>query len=296
MNNLKQIEYWGNHEYDLDTDTLYFNRDYGLCSNFSVLTLFLIALKHHWNLIPQNIVTNLFCYKNINLFKNLITINKNKIIEFKEFSNEICKSFTLNTGINLWGIGHNKNQINLELINLVFDTFFNLTDTVKSNSLRIVDKYKFNKESFNFLLWRKTDKIHEITWFDKDAKYPELSDALNLFKNDFKNVVAQTDDICIKSELSRISDITILNELPLCPDTSGQNGVHTYFNNLTPEQLKNEYNQTHEEQVLNLLSILHLASISKVLVGYPGNMTFTACCLRKNFDNVYFFKDSKNFF
>jgi hypothetical protein len=293
---MKQIECWGNHEYDESTDTLYYNRGCGLCSNTSVLTFLFLLLKSEYDLYPQKIITNLDSYKNTNLYDKFFYVDKDKIQAVKDLDRDTCKNFIRNIGVNLWGLGTNKEQVNLSLIKPIFDAYMNLTDRVKENSNRIIKKYNIDENNFKFILWRKTDKIGEITWFDSNAKYPDFQDALNVLNNDLTNTVLQTDDISIFNEAKDISGITILNEVPLCPDTTGQDGVHTYFNKLSEKEHFEKLGYTHEDTVLNLLSILYLASKSKVFVGYPGNMSFFVCCLRNNFDNVYFFKDKKSFF
>lgn len=293
---MKQFEYWGNHEYDENSDTLYYNRGCGLCSNTTVLTHFLITLKHAYNLYPRKIITNLDSYKNLNLYDKLLYINADKIQAVKDLDHDACRNFTTNVGVNLWGLGQNKEQINLSLIKPIFDAYMNLTDLVKENCNRIIKKYNIDENNFNFILWRKTDKIHEITWYDANAKYPDFQDALNILNNNPLNTVLQTDDIDIFNEAKDMPGITILNEVPLCPDISGHNGVHTHFNKLTEKEHFDKLGYTHEDTVLNLLSILYLASKSKIFVGYPGNMSFYVCCLRNSFDNVYFFKDKKSFF
>jgi len=293
---MKQIECWGNHEYDESTDTLYYNRGSGLCSNTSVLTFLFLLLKIDYDLYPQKIITNLDSYKNTNLYDKFFYVDKDKIQSVKDLDIDTCKNFIRNVGVNLWGLGTNKEQVNFSLIKPVFDAYMNLTDQVKENCNCIIKKYNIDENNFKFILWRKTDKIGEITWFDSNAKYPDFKDALNVLNNDLTNTVLQTDDISIFNEAKDIPGITILNEVPLCPDNTGHDGVHTYFNKLSEKEHFEKLGYTHEDTVLNLLSILYLASKSKIFVGYPGNMTFFVCCLRNSFDNVYFFKDKKSFF
>jgi hypothetical protein len=290
------IEWWGKHNYDENTSTLYYNRASGLCSNTSVLTHVLLMLKTEYDFYPQKIVTNLLEYKNINLYDKFLFIDKDKIEAIKNLDKNTCKSFIHNVGINLWGMGTCKEHIDFSIIKPIFDAYFNFTDLVKENSDRIIQKYNINQDNFNFVLWRKTDKIHEITWFDRNAKYPDFEDALNLLNNNFSNTVLQTDDISIFNAAKNIPNITILEEIPLCPDTTGQTGVHTFYKDFSEEELLNKVGLKHEDKMLNLLSILYIASKSKMFIGYPGNMSFFISCLRNSFNNVYFFKDKNNFY
>ena len=51
------IEYWGDHQFDRDSKTLYFNRIDGLCSNLGILIHLIGYLKAEKGFIPQKIVT-----------------------------------------------------------------------------------------------------------------------------------------------------------------------------------------------------------------------------------------------
>jgi hypothetical protein len=291
-----EIDWWSKNSYDENTDTLYYNRGFGLCSNTSVLTNLLLMLKNEYDFYPQKIVTNLLEYKNINLYDKFLFVDKDKIQAIKDLDKNKCKTYMRDVGLNLWGMGTCKEQIDFTIIKPIFDAYFNFTDVVKENSNRIIKKYNINQDNFNFILWRKTDKIHEITWFDKNAQYPDLVDALNLLNNNFTNTVLQTDDLSIFNQAKNISDLTILEEIPLCPDTTGQTGVHNFYKDFSEEEHLNKHGYRHEDTMLNLLSILYIASKSKVFIGYPGNMSFFISCLRNSFNNVHFFKDKNNFF
>lgn len=251
-----------------------FSRWCGLGSNLIVLMDLLIKMKIDYDIIPEEISANLAVYKNYNIYNKLLYINKSKINDFKKLSNDYLDScFLKKSNISVYGLGNKKDDIDLDLMEIIFDAYFNMTDLVIDRANQIIKKYNINLNNFNFILWRKTDKINEI------QNYPKLDEALKLLNGDFSNLVAQTDDLIIYEEFKNHKDIIILKELGFC---SNDNGLHheIYHN-------PNKFDE--HEHLLNLFAIIYIASKSNVFIGYPGNLSIIVCILKK-FKNAFIIK------
>jgi len=243
----------------------------GLGSNLIVLINLLVKMKIDYDIVPENIITNLAVYKNYNIYNKLLYINKAKINDFKNLSNDYLDScFLKKSNISVYGLGNKRDDIDLDLMKIIFDAYFNMTDLVIDRANQIIKKYNINLSNFNFVLWRKTDKTTEI------EDYPKLSEALELLNGDFSNLIAQTDDLVIYEEFKKYKNIIILKELGFC---SNNNGLHheIYHN-------PNKFDE--HEHLLNLFAIIYIASKSNMFIGYPGNLSLIVSILKK-FKNAF---------
>jgi len=279
------LYYLGHHEFDPDTNILYFNRNCGIGSNVTVLMHFLMDLKLK-GIYPENIKTKLTDYKDIDMYEENFYIDKNNLIKWRDFSNSEIEAFMQKAKPSELGLGTCKEEINLHITNLLLTTFFNFTKKVYDESNEIIKKY--NIKDYNFIFWRKSDKIGEI----KDG-YPDLCDGLSILKTKL-NLIAQTDDYSIFEELKQFNDITILNELPL--SKTFNHGVHYMCKDMTNEEYKQKYGHDYKDHITKLLAIIYIASKSKIFVGYPGNLSFLVAVLRNSFENVYFFKNKNSLY
>lgn len=276
------IEYWGNHKYDINSKTLYFNRNSGLCSCISVLTHLLAYLKWGKNFVPEKIITNCTLYKDLNLYDYIFSIKD--LPTFNNFDNEKLKLFTSKAQPSWWGIGTTRYDIVQESLNILTETFFNFQDSVVAESNKIKAQCGLNGD-YNFILWRETDKVQDIP----GSKYPSVEEALSFVKNNLITV-CHTDDQKVADKM-KLLNVSVLEVLPRTPTHTNSLGGHHYLNTLTKEQYLNLYGHTFEEHIIKLFAILHIASTSKTFVGYPGNMSFFVSMLRKGFENSFIFNE-----
>jgi hypothetical protein len=257
--------------YHKNLKTFNFSRWCGLGSNLIVLIDLLVKMKIDYDIVPENIVVNLPIYKNYNIYNKLLYINKTKINDFKNLSNDYLDScFLKKSNTSVYGLGNKRDDIDLDLMEIIFDAYFNMTGLVVDRANEIIKKYNINLNNFNFILWRKTDKTTEI----KD--YPKLDEALKLLNGDFSNLIAQTDDLVIYEEFKKYKGIIVLKELGFC---SNNNGIHheIYHN-------PNKFDE--HEHLLNLFAIIYIGSKSNIFIGYPGNLSFIVSVLKK-FKNAF---------
>lgn len=273
------------HRHDIIDNTLYFERDCGICSNFSVIMDLLMYFKIH-NIHPNKIVSKLSIYKGYDIFKEDLKVDEEKLKQWINFNPERVKNFYDKIRPSNFGFGIKKEELDLELLLTIFNTYFKTTEKIKKEADLLREKYKLN-EHYNFILWRKTDKVGEV-----DGEYPSFSNAVDLANNSFKTVL-QTDDNDILNEAKKIDRLIILNELPL--SNAVNLGVHEMSLKMTNEEYKTQFGHDYKDHATKLLAIMNIASKSNVFVGYPGNISFHVCMMRGKFDNVHFFR-TKNIF
>ena len=295
---IQNFDYWGNHAFDTDTNTLIWRRHCGIFPNVMVLMHCLMDLRLK-NIIPQKIKTELTEYNNFNLYEGVFEINERKLEEWKNFNIHQIRNMRHNTSPNLYGFGMSQNQIDLQVTSLLIDTYFNFTNEVKNKTFQFKDKFKINSEDSAFIWWRKTDKIHEITWFKPTSKYPEINNVLKFLKP-YKNVYMQTDDPNVFSEFSKIKNINCLdvfnrNKFFVDRDVF-KNGFHIDHKDTSDEMFRNKYGMTRKDYIVGLASLVDIASKSSQFIGYPGNISLFVSLVRKNFNNVVMFKDHEELF
>lgn len=276
-------------KFDESTNTLYYERNCGIGSNFSVLLHLLLFCKVCKSIYPSKIVMNLTDYRGLDLYKNIFYINLNKLEEWKNFDWKKSEQFLVKTWPNGWGIGHSKNDIDLEITNLLMQTFFNLHDCVLEEEKIIIKNYNIDVDNFNFIYWRRTDKVYDV----HNTVYPDVEDGLKLFDS-LENLLGQTDDPVVVDEFKKYNQIKILNVLPLSPIE--RMGYHYYCQKITEDEHKDKYGYSFDEHAKKLLGIIKLASKAKKFVGYPGNISFMIALYRNNFDNFKFFYDKNSFY
>jgi len=275
--------------YDASVDTLNFKRFCGIGSNMTVLMDLLMRFKLQ-NICPGKITTILTNYKGYDMYKEDLFVDKNYLQVWKDFSKDRVSAFYKKFHPNIFGFGNNKEELDLELFLTLFKTYFNLSKRVLREANFIKKKYNI-KNNYNFVLFRKTDKVGEVNAVTRS--YPELSDALNLSDN-LKNTIVQTDDFKILDELKANSDVTILNELPI---TNNPNlGVHDMSIHLSDQEYKNKFGHEYKDHGCKLFAIMKIAAESKTFIGYPGNLSFHISLMRGNFNNVFFFKSKNTFY
>lgn len=262
--------------YNKKTKTFILHRWAGLGSNWVTLILFIIKLKGYYDIVPDNIFTGLHVYKSYNLYDDIFFINKEKIHDFKKIDSGRLLSFLSKNTATHCGIGNSKDDLDLELIQIVLESYFNFTPRVVARAEEIIKKYNLNLNSQDFILWRKADKISEV------HEFPELNEALKMLKN--KNAIGHTDDPDIFNEFEK-NNINTLNEMGL--DETKQGGHHQIL--WHPEKHDEKYH------VLTMMAIVYLASKADNFIGYPGNLSWIVCAI-KNFRNACFFKKQKELF
>ncbi len=270
--------------YEKKNKTFILDRWAGIGSNCSVIIYFLIELKAYYDIVPENISTKLYLYKNYNLYDDILYINKEQINNFKKIDNKYLLSFLEKNQLGCWGIGSDKNNLDFNLIRVILKSYFNFTDSVKNRANKIIKKYNINLNNSNFIYWRRTDHPYELAVCG--LKYPELSEAIEILKDNKNNTIAQTDDQEIFLELKKQKNIKVLEELPLCANADG--GQHHEFLKET---------NTHDEKyhVLTIMAIIYIASKVDTFVGYPGNLSWMISNLRK-FKKTYFIKTINSIF
>ena len=279
------IEYWGDHQFDRDSKTLYFNRNDGLCSNLSILIHLIGHLRAEKGFIPQKIVTKFKKYKDCNIYEKFVYIDK--LEKWENYNIDNVKRMLSKATPTWWGWGSCKEDIDIETANVIRDVYLNYKDLITVETEKIYHDYNIDKNNFNFLFWRLTDKTYDIPGHD----YPELDDALKCFKG-LNNLYAHTDDNTIYNILKN-KQINVLDVLPRDPNKTGG---HHYVNNLTEHEYLNLFKHTHDDHVARILALLNVAAKSNTFVGYPGNMSFYICLLRESFNNVYFFRAKNKFY
>ena len=204
-----------------------------------------------------------------------------------------------NTAPNLYGFGKSKNEIDLTLTKVLIDAYFNFSMEIRTRVEEIKRLHEINLEDSAFIWWRKTDKIHEITWFNLNAKYPEVSDVFKYLKP-HKNVYMQTDDPVVCGEFSKIKNIKCLdvfNRNKYFTDNDVfKNGFHIHHKDMSDEDFKKKYEISRKDYIINLVSLTHIAAKSNQFIGYPGNISLFVCLIRNSFENVVFFKNSEELF
>lgn len=292
-------EYYGGHaNYDDSTKTLEFVRYCGVFSNVTVLMhlLFELKLKGYY---PEKIKTCLTEYKNFDLYDGVFEIDKNNLQNWKNFDMEKVAYIKRNTAPNLYGFGKSKNEIDLTLTKVLIDTYFNSSMEILTRIEEIKRLHEINLEDSAFIWWRKTDKIHEITWFNLNAKYPEVSDVFKYLKS-HKNVYMQTDDPVVFGEFSKIKNIKCLdvfNRNKYFTDSDVfKNGFHIHHKDMSDDDFKKKYEISRKDYIINLVSLTYIAAKSNQFIGYPGNISLFVCLIRNSFENVVFFKNSEEFF
>lgn len=276
-------------KFDENTNTLYYERNCGIGSNFSVLVHLLLFLKVCKKIYPTKIVMNLTDYKGLDLYKNIFYINKDKLEEWKSFDWKRAEQFLIRTQPNGWGLGSSKKDIDLDATNLIIQTFFNLYESVLAEEESIIKKYNIDKDNFNFIYWRRTDKIFDV----HNSIYPDVEDGLKLFDS-FENLIGQTDDPIVVDEFKKHQQIKILNVLPVSPVE--RMGYHYYCQRITDKEHIEKYGYSIDDHAKKLLGIVKLASSAKKFVGYPGNLSFMIALFRNNFNNFKFFYDKNIFY
>ena len=273
------IEYWGNHQFDTHSKTLHFNRGAGLCSNLGILIHLIAHLKAEKNFVPERIVTRFAKYKDCNIYDNLFYIDK--LEKWKNYSTDNVKNMLSRATPSWVGWGNCKEDIDMETTNVIRDVYLNCSNLIAVETEKIYNDYHMDRDNFNFLLWRLTDKTQDIPVHD----YPELDDALQCFKT-LDNVFVHTDDNHVYNML-KDRQMNMLDVLPRDPDGTGG---HHYVNNLSENEYENLFGHSYPVHMARILALLNVASKSNTFVGYPGNMSFYICLLRQNFHNVHFFK------
>jgi hypothetical protein len=284
--------YGGEYFYDDQSKTLEFNRYCGLFSNVSVMMHLLSELKLN-NKYPKKIHTNLTEYKGINLYDFLYDVDNSRLDYWKNYDMDVTRQFRIGTAVNLYGFGTSRHQINLDFTSTMLDTYFNPSNVAKTRAEEIIKKYEIDLKDSTFVWWRKTDKTREINWYRQDARYPSIDDVLKLTSDD-KVVYFQTDDIEIYKEVSKYKNVRLLNVLPI--DKNNTTGFHILAKSVNIEEFSKTYNQTFEEYLINLLAMTIVASRCRKFVGYPGNISLYVSLLRRNFHNVFFFKNHEEFY
>jgi hypothetical protein len=116
----------------------------------------LIELKAYYDIVPENISTKLYLYKNYNLYDDILYINKEQINNFKKIDNKYLLSFLEKNQLGCWGIGSDKNNLDFNLIRVILKSYFNFTDSVKNRANKIIKKYNINLNNSNFI-YKKRD-------------------------------------------------------------------------------------------------------------------------------------------
>lgn len=295
---ITDFEYWGNHTYDTDTKTLNWRRHCGIFSNVMVMMHSMTDLRLK-SMTPENVHTELTEYNNFDLYKGVFDIDKQNLEKWKNFDTRQVSSTRFNTSPNLYGFGMSRNQIDLQLTKAIIDTYFNFSSEVKNRTDDLKKIHNIDYNDSAFIWWRKTDKIHEITWFNPSAKYPEINDVIKYLKP-YKNVYMQTDDPVVFREFSKIKNIKCLDVFNrnkyFTNDDVFKNGFHVDHKDVSDEDFKKKYNITRKDYIINLVSLVEIASRSTQFIGYPGNISLFVSLVRNSFDNVVFFKNHQEFF
>lgn len=292
------FEYWGNHTYDTETKTLNWVRHCGIFSNVMVM---MHSMTDLWlkNMIPENVHTKLTEYNNFDLYDGVFNVNKENLEKWKKFNINNVASTRFNTSPNLYGFGLSKNQIDLTLTNAIIKAYFDFSADVRSRSEELKKQHQIELEDSAFIWWRKTDKIHEITWFNPHARYPETTDVLKFLKP-YKNVYMQTDDPVVFNEFSKIKNIKCLDVFNrnkyFTNDDVFKNGFHVDHKDVSDADFKKKYNISRKDYIINLVSLIDIASKSTQFIGYPGNISLFVSLVRNSFDNVVFFKNKEELF
>lgn len=284
--------YGGQANYDDTTKVLEFVRYCGLFSNITVLMHLLSELKLK-GYYPEKIKTDLTEYKNCNIHDQLYQIDNSKINDWKNFDTQGVQRFRFGTAINLYGFGTSRDQIDLNVTSLILNTYFNPSEKVKKRAEDLEKILNIDINNGTFVWWRKTDKTKEINWYRSDARYPSIDDMLNAFGND-NLVYVQTDDHEIYKALSNNQKVNLLNVLPINKDNT--TGFHIQSKLMNEKEFNSLYNQTFEDYLINLVALTIVASRCKKFIGYPGNISLYVSLIRKNFDNVFFFKNHEEFY
>lgn len=286
-------EYYGGHaNYDDVTKDLQLTRYCGFFSNITVLMHLLCELKLK-RYYPEKIKTDLTEYKNCNVYDSIYNIDLNFLENWKEFDLTRTHRFRFGTAVNLYGFGTSRDQIDLELTSLLINTYFNPSDKVKDRVNLLQKSLNIDTNNGTFVWWRKTDKIREINWYRADAKYPSIEDMLKVVKSD-SPIYVQTDDLEIYETLSKNSNITLLNVLPI--DKNNSTGFHIQTKSVDNEEFNSLYKQSFEDYLINLVALTVIASRCKKFVGYPGNISLYVSLIRNSFDKVFFFKNHEEFY
>jgi hypothetical protein len=296
---ITELEYFGGKgTFDDTTNYLYFKRIYGIYSNITVLMHLLCDLKLR-GIHPEKITLILEEYNNYDLYDGILSINTKNIEKWKTFDIDRVLRMRHNIGINLYGFGTSQSQIDLELTTFLLNTYFVFSGEVKNRAEEIKKEHNIITEDSSFIWWRKTDKIHEITWFKRTAKYPELSDAIKHLKS-HKNVYAQTDDPNIFDEFSKYENINrldIFNRKQYFTNKDAfKDGFHIENKKLTDSEFLEKYKISRKDYIINLMALVQIASECSQYIGYPGNISMVVSLVRGSFNNVVFFKDHEELF
>lgn len=263
-------------------------RDCGVFSNCTVLIKLLLqmALQNYFPLKIEQILSE---YQNYNLY-DLFTIEGVQVEKFQKasqiFRAEIDK-FVNKVPINLQGFGTNREEIPMNILKFVTNAYFHPNEKVK----HLLDSFDLTTDS-TFVWWRKLDKVDEITWQRRDARYPNIQE-LRRSMYCSKTVQLQTDDAEIQNEFQTDPAVKILQILPII---AGKTGFHISIKEMTDLEYSKKYNHSRHDQMSNLMSLAFFASRCKFFVGYPGNISMFICVLRQSFNRVLFFKNQNEFF
>jgi hypothetical protein len=285
--------YGGRPIYDTETKELLFSRECGVGSNVNVLLHFLMDLKTK-NIFPEKITTDLHLYHSFDLYKHIFDINLAKLNEWKNFDLEKIHKFLNCNAVNLYGLGTSQSTIDFGILCPVLDVYFNFKEIIINNAEQIINKHNIDTENTVFIWWRETDKPTEITWYRKDAQYPTVKDFLKYIPTG-KRVILQTDDKNIVEAVRQSSNhnIEILDILPI---TESKIGFHHEIRNSSVDFFKQTHNTTIEQHLIDLFSLIYIASKCKHYIGYPGSLTFVIALSRRNFNNFIFFKNSEELY
>jgi hypothetical protein len=291
--NCTSTEYYGGTAlYNADEKLVTWIRYAGFFSNVTVMMHYLCDLKLQGH-YPDKISTWLTEYKNLNIYDGIFYIDKNKIEDWKTLDAERVRRFRHGTGVNLYGFGTSKVQIDIGVVKCLMSAYFNVASNVLTRATELQQGASIDVSADTFTWWRKTDKVNEITWYRHDAKYPSVEQLWGIIGQDSR-VHLQTDDIDVYNYFEDKHNVCRLNILPIGHDK--KSGFHVETKDISPEKFTEIYGKDFYEYTTNLVALTVVASRCLKFVGYPGNISMFVCLLRGGFDNVVFFKDDRDFF
>jgi hypothetical protein len=286
--NIIKLDLWGGNHFLNKNDLIYnIERDCGLFSNVTI-SLYGIMKFIELGVPPKKIVLKLLEYKtNYDFYEDLFK-TKNIEINFNDISDGEMKYFFRYCEPNTLGIGREKQHINFKILNRLIDKFYQLSDKSENIYNKIINDNQIDFEKTVFIWARKTDKIYE-------TKTPEVDDYIDILKKnnllDY-DIVLQTDDITVYDEF-KLKNINFraLNEIPY---SFNNKGFHEKLYQINDEQFIDNFGISKSLYLQKLLCLVIIASKSKYVITYPGNLSTVIPILRGNFDNVFNFINEKN--
>ena len=294
IDNINDFSLWGgNNSYDIASETLTINRQYGLYSNI-IISLFGVCMLKQTSYRVSNIRLCLNEYEhNYDFYNDFFQTQQNSFDISEEEANLVVNNLhPTNYGLSDPSHRFNKQKLEelLPILIKLYNKFYTINNDTACEIENIVNAYNIDYSTSAFVWARKTDKVIE-------SNIPNTIDYIRQLDNtDVKKIYFQTDDTSVLEEITAIKTtddrIVVLNELPISNDVN--KGFHNYLYSISNTDFTNQHNMSKRNYLRKFLAITNIASKCNYFVSYPGNMLTIVPLMRQSFNNCILFIDNQN--